>query len=155
MTTKTLERILILRTIIALDTGKGCGVPGVQIADRASTECDHFLLDALPPLSRRGIGQKLNAMSLAGLVEGDYDEDHRLMFWSVTDKGRELAASIDGQRAGGGVALTMAECAALAQWNRATVKAVFPGASARKGFLAGEVGQVMAKVAEGARGGRR
>jgi len=100
VTAKTLERILILRTLIALDDGSGCGVPGVQIADRASAECDHDLLENLPPISRRGIGQKLNAMSLAGLVNGSYDEDYRLMFWSVTEKGRELAASLPGERCG-------------------------------------------------------
>ena len=151
MNAKTLERILILRTIIALDTGNGCGVPGVQIADAASTECDHDLLDELPPISRRGIAQKLNAMSGAGLVGGTYDPDHDLMFWWVTDAGRELAASIDGQHANGGVTLTPVECDALRSWNRATVKAVFPNADARRSFLASDVGQVMAKIAEGGR----
>lgn len=150
MTTKTLERILILRTMLAQDP-RGDGISGIEIADRASTECDHALLEGLPEVSRRGIGQKLNAMSLAGLVDSVYDHEQRLHFWFVTRAGRELAASIDGLQ-NDGVTLTMVECAALASWNRATLKAVFPNAEVRKGFLASEVGQAMAKIAAGARG---
>jgi hypothetical protein len=89
---KTLERIHILRTILALDDGKG--VHAIVIADQASAVCDHPLLVDAPALSRRGIGQKLNAMSLTGLVDGVYDPYQRLMVWSVTDKGCELAASL-------------------------------------------------------------
>lgn len=84
-----LERIHILRTIIRLDNGSG--VPGALIAENASEECDHDAFDELPSISARGIGQKLSAMSLDGLVKADYDEDHRLRFWSVTAAGRELA----------------------------------------------------------------
>lgn len=64
MNVKTLERILILRTII---NGSG-EMTGKDIADRASVECDHDLLEPLPAISRRGIGQKLQAMGLDGLV---------------------------------------------------------------------------------------
>ena len=100
MTAKTLERILILRTMLNLDP-RGDGISGIHIADRASIECDHVLLEDLPPVSRRGIGQKLNAMSLAGLVRGDQRICRRparsaihVMHWSITATGRELAESI-------------------------------------------------------------
>lgn len=97
MSAKTLERIAILRALMALDSGDGTGVPGVQIADRVNAECDHVLLEALPLISRRGIGQKLNAMRLAGLVEGDFDGHYGLMFWLPTAQGRELAASLPSE----------------------------------------------------------
>jgi hypothetical protein len=93
MTAKTLERILILRTMLNLDP-KGNGLSGIEIADRASTECDDERLEGLPPISRRGIGQKLNAMSLAGLVDGRWEPEQRLYFWRVKIAGRELAASL-------------------------------------------------------------
>jgi len=94
MTVKTLERILILRTII----NGGGEMAGKDIADRASVECDHDLLDGLPPISRRGIGQKLQAMSMDGLVAHAHRKSsviaERVSLWSVTAKGRELAAAI-------------------------------------------------------------
>lgn len=90
---KTLERILILRTMAEIDP-KRRGRSAIEIADHASTVCDHDLLERLPEISRRGIGQKLNAMSLAGLVGSIYDREQRLNFWFTTPKGCELAASI-------------------------------------------------------------
>jgi len=96
---KTLERVLILRTMLLIGATVRRPRSAIEIADRASTECDHDLLEGLPEISRRGIGQKLNAMSLAGLVGGIYDPDQRLMFWWPLDKGRELAASIDAEGA--------------------------------------------------------
>jgi DNA-binding HxlR family transcriptional regulator len=97
MMTKMLERILILRTII----NYGPEIPAKDIADRASTECDHDLLDSLPAISRRGISQKLQAMSLEGLVtatprRGPRPSD-RVSLWSVTEAGRELAESINSE----------------------------------------------------------
>lgn len=94
MDAKALERILILRTII----NRGGGVAGKDIADRASVECDHDLLESLPPLNRRGIRQKLQAMEHDGLVTSRPNEarvlSERVSLWSATEKGRELAASI-------------------------------------------------------------
>lgn len=94
MNAKTLERILILRTII----NGGGEMAGKDIADRASTECDHDLLEPLPPISRRGIGQKLQAMSLDGLVAHVLCKSpvlaERVSLWSITERGRELADSI-------------------------------------------------------------
>lgn len=86
MTQKNLERILILRTLMLYGP-----MTGAQMADRASTECDHDLLETLPPISRRVGGTKLNAMALLGLVTCDDSHPAR---WTATAKGRELAESI-------------------------------------------------------------
>ena len=101
---KRLERIHILRTIYNYDTP--CGMRGVSIADLANEACDHDLLEGLPPISRRAIGQKLQAMSIDGLVVGEMPRDwrslplseRRTLLWRITDKGRDLACSIDGPR---------------------------------------------------------
>lgn len=89
---RELERIHILRTIVRLDDGKG--VHGISIADGANDECDHSLLETVPRLSRRAMGQKLNAMSLDGLVQAHWQSADRLYLWTVTRKGRAMAASI-------------------------------------------------------------
>lgn len=102
MDAKTLERILILRTII----NGGGEMAGKDIADRVSVECDHDLLESLPPISRRGIRQKLQAMEHDGLLTSRPSEwrvlSERVSLWSATEKGRELAASI-GEVPGGEV----------------------------------------------------
>lgn len=94
MDAKALERILILRTII----NGGGEMAGKDIADCASVECDHDLLESLPPLSRRGIRQKLQAMEHDGLVTSRLNEarvlSERVSLWSATEMGHELAASI-------------------------------------------------------------
>lgn len=94
MTRKTLERILIPRTIIALDDGKG--VHAATIADYEGAVRDHELLKPLPPISRKGIGRKLSAMARELLVEATYDSDQRLHRWSVRQMGLDLARSIGG-----------------------------------------------------------
>jgi hypothetical protein len=88
---KALERIHILRTII--NGGGESGMHAAVIADRANAECDHDLLEMLPEISRRGIGQKLSAMSLDGLLQARLDRD-RIYLWTVTAKGQEMAGSL-------------------------------------------------------------
>lgn len=96
---KRLERIHILRTLVQ----HGPQMTGLEVVERANSECDHELLEDLPEITARGVGQKLNAMALDGLVTGDRAAPYRSgkanppMLWSVTDKGRELAMSIDEQ----------------------------------------------------------
>ncbi len=97
---KRLERLHILRTmrnaVIAM-TAK-------DIASRANAECsvseDHpdlGAIDALPPISPRGITAKLNAMSLDGLVVMWLGGNGWPNEWSLTDKGREAIAAADSR----------------------------------------------------------
>lgn len=86
-----LERVLILRTII----NNGAPMYASDIADRASTECDHDALEQLPTFERRGMAAKLSAMWDLGMVEGEWSGDRLPLTWKVTDHGRKVAASLD------------------------------------------------------------
>lgn len=96
MTAKQLERLHILRTLI----NYGPRMSALDIVRRANAECDHDALEDLGELTNRGIGQKLNAMSLDGLVHGERQTPPRKraanppMLWTVTAKGHQLAQSI-------------------------------------------------------------
>jgi hypothetical protein len=83
---KYLERVHILRTLI--NQGP---LSGIELADRANQECDHDAFETLPAISRRGIGQKLSAMALDGLVVGTQAVRFAPLTWAVTDRGRAFA----------------------------------------------------------------
>lgn len=99
LSARTLERIQILRAMVSY--GDRDGLHAAVICDHANAECDHDLLEALPPISRRAIGAKLSAMAQDGLVQSRYDHDERLGLWWTTRKGQQLAASIGEERSHG------------------------------------------------------
>jgi hypothetical protein len=80
---KELERMHLLSTIVNYPWRLAA-----EVADLANNECQHDLFDPLPFISPRGITAKLNAMSLAGLLDG-----------SVTVEGIQWCATDEGERA--------------------------------------------------------
>lgn len=64
-----------------------------DLADRANQECDHDAFEDLPTISRRAIGQKLTALWSAGLVARELVKTVRMYRWSISEQGREVAAT--------------------------------------------------------------
>jgi len=89
--TEDLERIHLLRTVIAL----GGEARAIDIADRANQECDDDAFDDLPEISRRAIGQKLSGLEkqllLTSRLSGGRTLRERVRLWSVTPEGRAFA----------------------------------------------------------------
>lgn len=86
---RELERVLLL--MILRDEGP---LRAVDVANHANVHCGHGKLAELAPLSKRGMAQKLNALSLAGLVEGEIAGTD-WMLWSITAKGRARLEEFD------------------------------------------------------------
>lgn len=86
MTTKELERLHLLSTLDAHGP-----MTALELVEIANGECVHDAFDALPDISRRSIGTKLNAMSLRGLVDGEWRSCRpvrdRVMVWRITAEG--------------------------------------------------------------------
>lgn len=81
---KYLERIHILRTLSNYGPQHAS-----DLADRANSECDHDVFDDLPEISRRGIGQKLQAMEDEGLVAGSFLAVGLPKLWELVEGGRK------------------------------------------------------------------
>jgi hypothetical protein len=84
---KRLERLHILATLAAHGP-----LTGLEIVIRANDECVDGRFEDLPDLPKRGMGAKLNALSLRGLVQGKWDDATRQYEWSIDSFGRKLLA---------------------------------------------------------------
>jgi hypothetical protein len=85
---KRLERLHILATLAQYGP-----MTGLELVKVANDECADDRFDQLPDLSPRGVGQKLNALSLRRDVRAEYIEAKRLYEWSITDMGRAMLAA--------------------------------------------------------------
>jgi hypothetical protein len=86
-----LERMLILKMLTTYGP-----LPGLNLADRCNTECDHDAWEAVAPISRRAMGQKLSAMTLDGLVYGTQPRFKPLV-WHITDHGRKVLTAFEAE----------------------------------------------------------
>lgn len=84
---KRLQRLHILATL----AGHG-PMTGLELVKVANDECADDRFDQLPDLSPRGVGQKLSALSLRGLVTGRPRRSRvlseRVCEWDITESGR-------------------------------------------------------------------